>query len=312
MDKENIFTSTGIKLLHHPPVLRDAKYGMGRPISLQVSPTSRCNLNCIFCSNVNRGRDEELDPKDLKLLVVKLATSGLKTVEWTGGGDPTMYKPINQMIAYTASYGLKQGLITNGLLLKKNLSEISLESLRWIRVSMNCLDYINKVDLPKIPGTLGFSYVMNSLTNGSTLFNLDRHVKKYKPKYVRIIPNCQATDEEQEKNNERYAREILAWGEPYFYQAKTFAKPKNCWWCYFKPFINHDGWVYPCSSVVLNLDAEAQFHENYRWCHMNDLPEKYLTPMVPFDPINCNHCVFKNQNDLIENLKNPDGMEDFI
>jgi MoaA/NifB/PqqE/SkfB family radical SAM enzyme len=239
---------------------------------------------------------------------------GLRTVEWTGGGDPTLYKRINSCIFYADLLGLEQGFITNGLLLKDMLIQPDIfEKLKWIRISMNCLDYVEEVDLdlPGFEGTLGFSYVMNERSM-FTMSRLQDHVHRYKPAYVRIVPNCLATHEEQRTNNEKYSKMVANMGKPYFYQAKVFDTPDNCWWCYFKPFVLHDGWVYPCSSVVLNSGSEDKFHERYRWVSIQELPGVYLRDMKSFPTHDCDKCVFKNQNDMVDDLICPTGMENFI
>ena len=54
------FTSTGTKLIHHPDVVKKLQVDrIASPISLQVAPTSRCNLKCVFCSNANRSKHED-------------------------------------------------------------------------------------------------------------------------------------------------------------------------------------------------------------------------------------------------------------
>jgi len=308
---EQIYTSTGIKLIHHPELIENIQIGFGRPVSIQIAPTSKCNLKCDFCSNVNRAKHESLDPGKLSDVIDRLLDyEEFKTVEWTGGGDPTQYEYICVLIEACSNFALEQGFITNGIELHK--IEKVLDHLKWIRISMNCLDYVDDIEIPKFKGTLGFSYVMNNRTNEQVLKRLDAYVKRYQPKYVRIVPNCQATDEEQILNNIAYAKSVRSWGEPYFYQAKTFHRPDKCWWGYIKPFILHDGWVYPCSSVVLNPDAERQFHSKYRWVKLEDLPNIYLKKMVSLPTVHCNHCVFYRQNAMIEDIMHPDGMEKFI
>ena len=309
---EDKFTSTGIKILHHPNVVEFIQRKLAMPISLQVSPTSRCNLNCSFCSNVNRDKDEELPFEVIGVLLTKLRLLGLRTVEWTGGGDPTLYSQINKIIYFAHITGLKQGFITNGIKIVDNLSSKSLDALHWLRISLNSLDYVKRIEVPNINGTLGFSYVMNDNTTPETIAKLITYAKMYNPTYVRVVPNCLATDKEQENNNDVFSKMIDDWGHPFFYQAKRFEKPKRCWWGYFKPFALHDGWVYRCSSVVLNYDADRKFSDQYRWCRIEELPDVYKKEMIPFDPVNCNHCVFKSQNDLIDSIINPDGMEDFV
>lgn len=312
MSQEQEFTSTGVKLLHHPTVVSNLqRLKLGTPISLQIAPTSRCNLSCAFCSNANREVHEDLPIEKLVTLLRALKKSGLKTVEWTGGGEPLLYKHLELAVFFTHELGLKQGLITNGTLLSKMSKEILIK-FHWIRVSMNCLDYIPEIDLPKdIRGTLGFSYVMNEKTDADVLSRLDSYVKQHNPAYVRIVPNCQATNEEQEANNKRYSAMVAGWGTPYFYQAKHFSKPPRCYWGYMKPFLLHNEWVYPCSSVVLNDDSDKTFHSKYQWVKMEDLPDKYMVDIRGGD-WGCTHCVFRPQNDIIEGLLHPTGMEDFI
>lgn len=308
----HIFTSTGNKLIHHTPAIEYIKwYKKGTPISLQIAPTSRCNLNCSFCSNANRTKHEDLDLKDLEQFLVNMFYLGAKTVEWTGGGDPTMYEHINFMIKMSDKMKFEQGFITNGILLREKITKKNLNTLRWLRISMNCLDYVDSVDIPDIQGTLGFSYVMNDKTDDELLEKLDIHVKKYQPEYVRIVTNCLATSEEQNSNNLIYGKMVKSMGAPYFYQPKVFNQPENCWWCYFKPFLLHDGYVYPCSSVVLNSGADGTFHKKFRWTTMKDLPLMYENEMVSFSTDQCDHCVFNGQNALVDMILNPQ-MENFI
>lgn len=312
MNKLNVYTSTGMKLLSHPAAITQFKMGYGTPISFQVGPTSRCNLKCSFCSNANRKSHEDLDIKELAVLMYELREVGMRTVEWTGGGDPTCYEHINEAIDLAHHLRLEQGMITNGIDLHKVMHWMSLQRLKWLRVSMNCLDYVDDVIIPTIQGTLGFSYVWNEKTDNHTLARLKEQVWKHEPEYVRIVPNCQATYEEQEENNRVLSEIVEKMGSPYFYQAKTFSRPDRCWWCYWKPFLLHDGFVYPCSSVVLNTTSDKTFHEKFRWCHMDELVEMYRKKAEAFDSQHCDHCVFRLQNDLCESIIEPGEMCNFI
>ena len=308
----NTFTSTGTKLIHHPDVVKKlTAHRTASPISLQVALTSRCNLKCVFCSNANRTKHEELNFLDVVYLLSDLKDRGLKTVEWTGGGDPTMYDQINYAIGVASDMDLEQGMITNGILLREKLTEKSLTALKWIRVSVNSLEYVDKLDLPDFPGVLGFSYVNNEKTNQEVMARIHDHALKYRPVYIRVVTNCLATDEEQVENNKIYAAQIAKMGHPYFYQPKVFERSRQCYWCYIKPFVLHDGYVYPCSSVVLNAGADGRFHEKFRWVEIDKLADKYEKEVVSFPSENCNHCVFKAQNELVDMILNPE-MENFV
>lgn len=308
----SIYTSTGKKILRHLDNLKHFQdTGKIKPISLQIAPTSRCNLNCCFCSNVNRGKHEDLPLGELISFLTEMRNKGSKTVEWTGGGDPTQYEHIRDVISYSRDLFFQQGFITNGIDLVKNVG-LYIQYLDWIRISLNSLDYVDDIDIPTdYKGTLGFSYVMNKNTNFAIFDRIKEYVRKHKPKYVRIVPNCQISSEELKGANEYWSEIISGWGPPYFYQAKTFSHPERCWWGYFKPFLLHDGYVYPCSSVVLNDTAERSFHKKFRWMTMEKYAQASESEAVPFDCKDCTNCVFSEQNSLVESLINPE-MERFI
>ena len=135
----SIYTSTGKKILRHLSYLQKFQSeGIINPISLQIAPTSRCNLNCVFCSNKNRAAHEDLDYSEMIRFVKSINP---KTIEWTGGGDPTQYKYIADAIRLFHSWGIKQGFITNGIDLAETVGT-NVVYLEWVRVSLNSLDYI--------------------------------------------------------------------------------------------------------------------------------------------------------------------------
>ena len=47
---ESVMTSTNVKLYQQLDRLMDAQKGIWRPVSLQVSPTDKCDYECTFCS----------------------------------------------------------------------------------------------------------------------------------------------------------------------------------------------------------------------------------------------------------------------
>jgi organic radical activating enzyme len=306
----NNFVSTGKKILRHLDYLKYFQdTGIIKPISLQIAPTSRCNLNCVFCSNVNRQKHEDLDIRNLLSFIIEMQANGAKTIEWTGGGDPTQYEFIKTAIGTAYNMGYRQGFITNGIDLKKKVASY-IDYLSWIRISLNSLDYIDDIEIPKnYRGTLGFSYVWNDKTIPGVFNRINQYINKYNPKYVRIVPDCQTSSEVLKERNEYLSNVVREWGSPYFYQAKSFAQPKRCWWGHFKPFLLHDSFIYPCSSVVLNDTSERSFHKKFRWMSMLEFSS--IKTAVPFNCKDCTNCVFKDQNDLVESLIDSE-MENFI
>ncbi len=118
-------------LLHRLP-------DMSYPISVELTLTNKCNLNCVYCSDkdlrVRQGRNEQLDLGTLKRLFDDLASGGTKGVVLEGGGEPTIYPFFSEVVQYAKSVGLAVGLITNGT---QTLDVDILSSLEWIRVSLD-------------------------------------------------------------------------------------------------------------------------------------------------------------------------------
>lgn len=313
MNQLNTFTSTGLKLIKHiiedPELLKHP-----RPISLQVALTEKCNLNCSFCSVSKRARTYEFDYDELCAAVIKFVSLGTKTVEITGGGEPLLYPRVREFINFCSQLGLQLGLITNGTLLNK-LSVEELNFFSWIRISMNVLDYIPSVYIPtksEYRGTLGFSYCFGADSTEETLTNVVELAKKFEAEYVRVVPNCLATDGELIEAHKMISRIVDKLGPPAFYQQSVMGHPAKCKWGYFKPFLYCDGFVFPCSSIVLNPDASQSFSEKYRLCHWSSIDDIYRSFDSVIDTMECTRCVCAGQNDLIAFLMEPNQHQDFI
>ena len=167
---EQTFTSTGAKYARHWPMIEALREGRGAPQSLQVSVTNACNLACIFCSTDERELKQKWDISELIEALTMFRQIGIKTVEFSGGGDPTLYRELPEVVAYCRGAGLKMGMITNGIKLK-DLPRETLDSFSWIRVSMVSLDYVRTVDLPQPwPNNtvLGMSYVVGQINYNGT------------------------------------------------------------------------------------------------------------------------------------------------
>lgn len=301
---ETTYTSTGKKFLRHLGVMHQFQtLRLASPIQLHIAPTSKCNLKCSFCSVANRDRHEELNFPFIVDFVSKLKAQGLESVEITGGGEPLLYPKFGDLVKFfTDNLGLKVGLITNGTLLSK-ADFSALDKLTWIRISLNALDYVDKVEIPEFSPntTLGFSYVVNDDSSEWSYAQLKYYTLKYKPSYVRILNNCLVDGDKLKEKNELLKDRISSLGEPFFLQAKTKQRPSNCYLGYFKPFLYCDEYVYPCSSTVLNIDAERQFHHKYRLCHASKFIEMYYNPVKSLvDTSLCSGCVYTKQNELLD------------
>lgn len=89
---------------------------------IYIEITNRCNLNCSFCSRVERTlRDMSLDEFELILNKIKDYTN---YIYLHVKGEPLLHKDIIKMINLAEKYNLKVNLTTNGTLFKEKAIEL--------------------------------------------------------------------------------------------------------------------------------------------------------------------------------------------
>ena len=132
------------------------------PIKLELDLADGfCNNKCPHCyySTNIKNTPVFLDVKIAKKTINVLAENGLKSLELSGGGEPTTHEGICEIIQYAYNKGLDIGIITNGLLLDK-LTNIA-DKLSYIRIS---LDAGSQDIYKKVHGINAFSTVIKNLS----------------------------------------------------------------------------------------------------------------------------------------------------
>lgn len=132
--------------------------------------TESCNYSCKFCYSKFFYRDLNLD--NWKIIVDNLANSGLVDRINLAGGEPLVYKGIQELIDYIYSRNLEVTLITNGSLLTENFIEINKNKLSTIGISVDSL-------APKINRNLGRCDSRNNVLDLDTLVNTCRIINKH-------------------------------------------------------------------------------------------------------------------------------------
>lgn len=293
---EKQYTSTDSKLLANPKILQDISRWVRRPQSIELACTDKCSLNCDFCSVKNRTGDELLLPQ-VKRTLREFRELWAKTVVLTGWGDPSMYYAIDSTIEYALKLWYEIGMISNGVMLKKNIKQSNLALLTWLRISLNSLDYVDDIDVPTILWTLWFSYVINARTTKEKIKKLNDYAEKYWADYVRCVGNCLSIEEKTWYDE--MVEEIKKFPK-LFYQQKEHKVPNHCWIGRLKPFINSDGWVYQCSANPL---LERKFHPHFKIGDIENIKEIYEN-VKEFDRKLCKDwfCFFSEQNDVIQDV----------
>lgn len=316
-EKTQSYTSTGDKILYHKKAIDDLKIKKNHPIVLHIMPTEKCNLRCVFCSVAQRGEEgklfNDLTMEQIKYVVETFIPMGLKAIILSGGGEPTIYPQINELFEYLYDKKLDVGLITNGISLEKNIKPDNLDKLKWVRISINSLDYLPDIQIPKLNEntTLGFSYIWNPLTSDTIIQKIKSKVEelnKVNPvKYVRLLPDCNLETEQLEMAHKELRKITMELGEPFFHQYKTHKTPKECHLGRVHPVLYTDGYIYPCDSLVLNSPPDnKKFDKNFALCKWNKIKNFFETEIkgTLIDTKMCHHCVFEAQNNLLIKIIN--------
>ena len=315
--KEQSYTSTGDKLLHHKDAIADLRNKKNHPIVLHIMPTERCNLKCVFCSVAQRGSEGKLFPdltlEQIRNVVSKFKLMGLKAVILSGGGEPTLYKYINELLEYLKDEDIEIGMITNGIALADNIKPDNIKLLRWVRISANSFDYVDKINIPELDSktTLGFSYIWNPLTSDKIINKIKDKIKEQSSSnpvaYIRMLPDCNLETVELEQSHERLRKITMELGSPFFHQYKTHKTPRECHLGRVHPVFYTDGYIYPCDSLVLNSPAgNRKFNKDFALCRWDEI-DKYYSQRIAsslIDTRKCPHCVFSRQNELLMTIIN--------
>jgi len=294
------FSSSVAKLLQYHYRLRHPL----TPITLQLALTDDCNLNCNFCSVKDRPGCELTDEQVYTVLDHSVFRT-LHGVEITGAGEPTLWDGLSDLIFGLKIRGLEAGLITNGVALCKNVEKRALALLKWMRVSMNCLDYLDDIDLSSLPDnlTLGFSYVINDRTTDAIIDRVAQYAARYRARYVRIVPDC--------LDLSRPMRNDLKLDRLGFYiQTKTMRSLQPvapCRMGFLKPYLNSDGYFYWCSGTCL---GQRHFTDEYRMGQYDQVNEIWGAQ----HPFKCsfNKCFWVEQNLLLEYFNTEIEHREFI
>jgi MoaA/NifB/PqqE/SkfB family radical SAM enzyme len=138
------------KLFCHVDRLADIRAGKRpAPVNVEIDLSNRCQMGCAFChfahvhskgQHAKRRTHDTGDLMDTELaisIVDQLWAAGVRSITWSGGGEPTLHPDIIQIVNYANDLGIDQGIYTNGLALKTDqaLCRTLKRCMKWIYLS---------------------------------------------------------------------------------------------------------------------------------------------------------------------------------
>lgn len=145
------------KIVHHQDKINEMRSG-NQPVPLQVQLiiSDLCNHNCSFCayrmenytSNqlfgekdaetgmINNNPNRMIPYSKCMEILNDCKDMGVKAIQYTGGGEPTVHPKHKELFQKTIDLGLDLALVTNGTRMLDGVPEILAQG-SWVRFSMD-------------------------------------------------------------------------------------------------------------------------------------------------------------------------------
>jgi radical SAM protein with 4Fe4S-binding SPASM domain len=200
------------------------------PITMELSPSTVCNHFCTWCMHggyfgSHKGDDKSLKaypdssvmPLDFYLtLLDELNELGVKSMIFSGSGEPFVNPRFMEFIEGTAARGIESAVITHGGLLTPEKSRVVVRHCTWIRISLNAGTAETREKIHKVND---FERVLNNLADLAAekrRVNSRTHVGAQ----IAVSPENQAEIDEA-------ARRVKETGVDYFQIKPVILHPKS-------------------------------------------------------------------------------------
>lgn len=180
----------GIKVLVHSDkieaILKDQ---FMPPVSCEIDPSNICNHKCPNCmfTEFKTEKPTKIPRQELMQLIRDLSEMGVKSVTFTGGGEPLTSPHTLGAMELANNMGLEVGLVTNGGLLDNHSCEVILNTCKFVRVS---LDAGTADTHKKMHGTNDFDRIvlcLKSLSNNNVFTDIGVAFLVHQDNYNEIV-----------------------------------------------------------------------------------------------------------------------------
>jgi len=294
------------KLFGHLDRLQAIKEG-GRPapVNVEIDLSNRCDLKCAGChfaythtrgpwaghADKPDGAIAGGDLMDTELawkILNQLKQADVKSITWTGGGEPTLHPRFDSITHYADSLGLEQGIYTHGGFVQGNRARWMKEHFTWIYVSFDAHDAAsykdykgvdrfwrvceNVRDLAAMPGraTVGMGFLLHS-GNYQHVYSMQQLARELGANYAQFRPAIHYSNdapgalvEDTAWINEAIALLGQYAGDPFviadidrfkMYRDWSGHGYSQCYWSALQTVITPNGKVWRCTNKREHPDA---------------------------------------------------------
>ena len=313
------------------------------PIHIRIKPTNVCNHKCSYCAYKNDslqlGKDmvaaHQIPREKMAEIVDDIVEIGVKSVTFSGGGEPFCYPYLLDAARKLSSTTVKFAALTNGSRLEGELAEIFAYKGTWLRVSIDGWDeksysayrgvpegefskvMKNMSNFKKLGGScrLGISIVVDK-KNTPHIYEFIKRLKGIGADNVKVSP-CIVSNKGEENNRYHQSifkevkasiakadRELADDGFEIFdaYHGLDEKFDKKYKWCPYLqvlPVIGADLNVYSCQDKAYNLDSGLIGSiKDKRFKEFWQTGKKKFFKIDPSKVCN-HHCVANSKNNMI-------------
>ena len=337
------YSSNTTKLLKHLDKLQILQDGKPpSPVMAHISLINACNLTCSFCCFANRSMKERLPTEKVFQALDSFKKIGVRGIEFTGGGEPTLHPDFKEICHYTKSLGFSMGICTNGAkigsdrMIKKEIVSM----FDWVRLGMYGFYEGYDYDLSVYEGTStkpSAAYVWDENLDTSSNPNItgdwtETDKKKLSSKFqtrgnfirmidwveenkipCRIAFNAIKNVNETKKDIETIRGIISDYEKSRGRQMKyAFLSDFNfkgerrndhCYMHMVKPFLFTDGYIYACPSAELSLENNYNYVPESQFMVCDiDGIEDFYSNPPSLRHHACHYCKYAMQNELIDDV----------
>lgn len=153
------------KLICHVNHWKQIKDGViPPPILVTLDPINKCNFNCGYCNAAYKMKcsSKSYNNHIIDNIGLFLKKWGVKAICCAGGGEPLMHNRINDLLLNLHNSGIEIGLVTNGSLINRCMSGLSL--CRWVGVSIDAGDSDTFARLKNVKANM-FNRIIKNVIN---------------------------------------------------------------------------------------------------------------------------------------------------
>lgn len=335
-----------LKAMKYPDRLEAIKTGVPKgPVHVQIILSDLCNQNCHFCAyrdpsytssqlfhvDGNYNPNRKLPFEKVLEILDDCAEMGVKAIQLTGGGEPTIHPQFAGVVQAIKDRGMKWALVTNGVK-PQDLSGAS-----WVRVSLDAAQASTYASIRRVP-EWHFAKACETVSKWRTGVGFVVTPENWKQVYegAKLAKDLGATNirigaqfSEQghdlffgiRKEAAALCKEAEKLASPGFEVINRFAEKmgdlaqgnpdyQRCGYQYFTTYIGADQNLYRCCVYAYNPHGKIASIEGRRF---KDVWMEIAHPgFKSFDAKKCQRCQFNTINKAINDVLEQNESEGFV